>query len=88
MIGSPWVTFDNYYKRFGSMFKMYVKACRLCFQAINRRERFIWGDPMVVVTDAEATKRILATNLKNYQKDSWSYKIFEYALFGTERSHF
>ena len=37
---------------------------------------FVWGLPIVVVSDPDIFKKIFVTNAKNYKKDTWSYKLF------------
>eukprot|EP01138_Halocafeteria_seosinensis_P014356 gb/GECG01014657.1/.p1 GENE.gb/GECG01014657.1/~~gb/GECG01014657.1/.p1 ORF type:complete len:506 (+),score=39.52 gb/GECG01014657.1/:1-1518(+) len=38
---------------------------------------FIWGNPMVVVSEPEEVKKILTTQNKQFPKDDWSYAYFK-----------
>ncbi len=43
--------------------------------AVHRR-RFVWGSPVLFVSDPDAIKRIFVTNHKNYAKDKRFYTLF------------
>jgi len=38
---------------------------------------FMWSEPFLVVSDVPTLKSILLTNIKAYQKDPWSYRIWK-----------
>lgn len=38
---------------------------------------FIWGQPLVVVSDPELVREIFLTNPDHYPKNNWSYSFFE-----------
>ncbi len=58
----------------------YVQYLLVVGPALCTLDRFVWGRPIVVISDPEAFKQVFVTNSKSYKKDTWSYKIFKCVL--------